>query len=70
MLKYSLFILHSIVEVGGVYDEAQHEGGGGGGRKEMSLDAFWTQLHTRMKDETRRLAEKNKISRTISRSCK
>lgn len=33
MLKYSLFILHSIVEVGGVYDEAQHEGGGGGGEK-------------------------------------
>lgn len=26
----------------------------------MSLDAFWTQLHTRMKDETRRLAEKKK----------
>lgn len=31
----------------------------------MSLDAFWTQLHTRMKDETRRLAEKRNLKNNL-----
>lgn len=34
----------------------------------MSLDAFWTQLHTRMKDETQRLGLKKRILRTILKS--
>lgn len=49
MLKYGRFILHSIVSVGGVYDEVQCKGE----KRNESRCLLDTELRTEMKDERR-----------------